>query len=377
MHIKQLDITGVRNLKPLRLHFSPGFNAFYGENGSGKTSLLEAIYVLGVGRSFRTSLLQQVVSFADSNYVVSGLLVDDLLDDGVISFRAGTEKKKDNSKALFLKNSEKSTIGEIAKLLPLLLINSTSFDLIDGGPSFRRAFIDFGMFHVEHFFLDVFHKFKRCLAQRNAELKADIALSQKRKQVEAWNEAFIATAEKINAARKEFILDFSEIFNELISGWKYYDHVAFQYKQGWDDDVPLKKALDDSFMLDLMSGHTSRGPHRGELEIFVDGVIAKNILSRGQQKIFACAMILAKAVFLQKRAGIDSIFLVDDLNSELDQASFRLIVDKLAEIGGQVFITGIEKQPLLNVIRELLSSFDTKLFHVEQFGNISVDEVIY
>jgi DNA replication and repair protein RecF len=375
MYIKQLHIAGVRNLRSVRLSFSKGFNAFCGENGSGKTSLLEAIHILGTGSSFRTQHLQQVINFSSQNYTVSGIVSDELFAGEEASFRVGTEKKRDITKALFIKNAEKSSIGEIARLLPILLVNSTSLEFVEGGPLGRRAFIDFGMFHVEHSFLDVCRKFKRCLMQRNADLKMASSLKQKRMQTEAWNEVFITTAEIINQARKEFVLGFSEIFNDLILGWKYYGHVFFQYKQGWEDGVTLKTALEDSFSLDAMSGCTNRGPHRGDLEIFIDDVPARNILSRGQQKVFVCAMVLAKAIFLKKRAEISSIFLVDDLVSELDNAAFKLVISKLAEIGGQVFITGIENEPLVKVFNEFKWGNDAKLFHVEQIGNIYIDNM--
>jgi DNA replication and repair protein RecF len=375
MYIKQLDISGIRNLPSSRLLLSKGFNAFYGANGSGKTSLLEAIYVLGMGRSFRVANLQQVINFSLPNYTVAGIVVDESIANYDIFFRVGTKKAKDNAKAGFFKDEEKSSIGEIAKLLPLLLINSTSIEIVEGGPSCRRAFIDFGLFHVEHYFLDICRKFRKCLVQRNAELKADGSLEQKKKQLQAWDEIFFDASGVITSYRQEFVFEFAEIFNKLILCWDFCKHVYFHYKQGWMQGLSLREALRDSLMLDFMSGCTNRGPHRAELEIFVDGRPARNVLSRGQQKLFVCAMILAKAIFLQERAKIESIFLIDDLGSELDQKAFKLIISKIEEIGGQVFITGIEKQSLLDVINKRNLNGIDKLFHVEQFGNIVIDEL--
>ncbi len=381
MYLKQLDITSLRNLKPQRLHFSPGVNAFYGANGSGKTSILEAIHVLSLGRSFRTANLQQVIQFEESKYVVAGVIDDVLAAEQGISIKVGTERARERARTLFIRDGERCFVGELYKLLPILLFDSSSLELLIGGADWRRDFIDLGMFHVEHSFLGVCQRFKRCLLQRNAELKAETTLSQKRKQIEAWNETFISTAEAIDAARKAFLADFVGIFNNLIAGWQYCGQVSFQYKQGWADDLGLEQVLENNLLMDLACGFTNRGPHRAELEICVDGVAAKTVLSRGQQKVFVCAMLLAKAVFLKEKAQINNIFLVDDLNSELDSSSFKLVFDKLVEIGGQIFITGIDREALINGMHnkngdniKTKTKTKIKLFHVEQFGVVVEDD---
>lgn len=395
MYIQQLDITGIRNLQQVRLPLCKGFNIFYGENGSGKTSLLEAIYILAMGKSFRTANLQQIINFEQLQYVISAVIADELAGESDAIFTVGTEKKKDQSKAQYIINAEKNNVSEIAKMLPLHLINSISLELVDGSPILRRSFIDHAMFHVEHSFLEHFHNFKRSLTQRNAVLKTNIPNAQKIREIEAWDEIFLSAADAITIARKDFVIDFAEIFNKLISGWKYSGHISFQYKQGWADDLNLHEATKHSQALDLLVGCTNRGPHRAELEMFIDGIPAKNVLSRGQQKVFVCGMILAKALYMQKLAEIDSIFLVDDLSSELDRDAFQLVIDKLIEIGGQVFLTGIELEPLLRAFgagvnkqysdyssgnTENFNDFNNnygtksgpeiKLFHVEHYGAI-------
>jgi DNA replication and repair protein RecF len=204
-------------------------------------------------------------------------------------------------------------------------------------------------------------------------LKADTAFTQKCQQLTAWDETLLETAAIIDAARKTFLTDFCLIFNNLIANWQYCGRVSFQYQQGWPLDLSLKQAMKANLSIDLACGFTTQGPHRAELEIFIDEVPAKTMLSRGQQKVFACAMLLAKAIFLQEKAQLKSIFLVDDLNSELDSSSFSLIFTKLVAIGGQIFITGIEKNNILPEI--MLSQFASgkkmKMFHVEQCGKIS------
>lgn len=359
MYIKQLDVIGVRNLKAMQLPLVKGVNVFYGPNGSGKTSLLEAIYVLAMGRSFRTANLQQLINIEQARYVISSVVVaedaDNFQNQAVNSWRLGMEKSRNHAKALFIKDGEKCTIAAIAKLLPILLLDSSSLELIIGGPGSRRAFIDFGMFHVEHCFFEDSHKFKKSLLQRNALLKSKASVAQKQQQLAAWDDIFLTAAAAITAYRKQFVVEFAEIFKRLISGWKYYGHVSFKYKQGWAAEHTLQQVLADNVILDIMSGVSNFGPHRAELEILIDGISAKQLLSRGQQKVFVCAMNLAKAIFWQERAKIDSIFLVDDLASELDQAAFQLVIDKLTAINGQVFITSIEKEPVLTATKAAMS----------------------
>lgn len=376
MHLKQLDISGIRNLIPIRLQFSPKINAFYGENGSGKTSVLEAIYVLGQGRSFRVANLQQVIQFEQPKYIVSGIIEQPSEYVGGIanSIDVGTERARDGLKSLFVRDGNKCKVGLIAMLLPLLVLDSNSFELLDGGPSSRRDFIDAGMFHVEHSFLDVCQRFRRCLQQRNAEIKADGAVLQKKQRIMAWNEAFVAAGETIDNARRTFLLWFTKYFNKIIAEWKYCGRISFQYKPGWSEGSTLRLALEDSLAFDIACGFTNKGPHRAELDIFVDGQPAKSVLSRGQQKVFVCAMLLAKAMLLKEKAQVNSIFLVDDLCSELDQWSFRLVFSKLVEIGAQIFITGIEKESLLQVLQNFFFAGEDKLFHVEQSGVVSLVE---
>ena len=366
MHIKQLDIYGLRNLPDLRLELSPSVNAFCGCNGCGKTSVLEAIYLLGLGRSFRANNSQIAIQFGKSKYVVAATLANHGAADAAASLKIGTEKARDNLKALFQQEGAKCKLSAIARMLPLLLLDTGSFGLVDGGPALRREFIDFAMFHVEHSFLEASQQFRRALLQRNAELKRRTGGRLAGGQLAAWGEIMLQSGTKISAARRQFIADFQPLLAVMLSDWRCPCEISFNYRQGWDENLSLQQALAESDALDHITGFTNRGPHRAELEILVDGVPAKHVLSRGQQKVFACAMILAKALFLQQKAQINSIFLIDDLHSELDGDSFALVLERLLELGGQIFITGIELQSLLTRASSL--GAEVKMFHVEHFG---------
>lgn len=374
MYIKQLDIYGVRNLGNAKLSFTPKINAFYGSNGSGKTSILEAIYLLGRGRSFRAAT-KNVIQFGQQKYVVAAQAVGNAAG-AEYTVRLGTEKSRDGDKTVFTKNGSTCQLSEIAQVLPLTLLDSSSFALVDGGPAIRREFIDFAMFHVERSFLVIAQQFKRALAQRNAELKLKAPPLQKRQHVEPWDDIFVRAGEAITKARRQFLQDLQPLLEMILAEWQYSGKILLRYQQGWPENMSLAEALEDGFILDCLSGFSNRGPQRAELEIYIDGVLAKNILSRGQQKVFVCALLLAKAQLLLEKTAINSIFLVDDLGSELDQASLRLVLSKLLAIGGQLFVTGIEKEPLLHGLETAYvgadsSFFDNfKLFHVEQDGEI-------
>ena len=216
--------------------------------------------------------------------------------------RIGTEKGKKEVKTLFVKNGADCSVGDIAKFLPLHLLNKTSLELLRGGPSCRRAFLDSGMFHVEHSFLQKCQQFKRSLLQRNAILKGNGSFSQKERHLEAWNSHFCKNSLTLTEKRKEFLFGFTANFEKIVKELDFCKEFSFKYKQGWGEENLLEEALKDSLQVDLLSGSTNRGPHRAELEVFVNGSLAKNTLSRGQQKTIICAIIFSKShIFTRKK----------------------------------------------------------------------------
>lgn len=350
--LNQLIVSNIRNLSAVDLNFGPQFNVFIGANGSGKTSLLEAIYLLGIGRSFRAKSMRQVISFGAEQCVVRAKMntSDADINNGLW---LAVERGSDGTTQYKIGGQTEKSAAELTKILPVQLIDVNSHLLLEGGPTNRRQFMDWGVFHVEHTFLQHWRLMQRALDQRNMLLK------QRQVPPEMWNETFIKYAQAVDAARLAYIERFKPMFLGLISEMLGLNTVELRYNRGWKSAQELREVLYDNISTDLAYGYTTKGPQRADLEVLVDGRAAKDVLSRGQIKIFVCIMLLARAKLLQDtRAGV---FLIDDLHAELDRHSCGLFINAIREMGCQVFITGIEAE----MLKERLKDCITHMFHVE------------
>lgn len=350
MQLNSLSISCLRNLRVVDLDFSPQFNIFWGENGGGKTSLLEAIHVLTTGRSFRAHQPRQMITFGENVCTIAGIVSPRKTIDTVNPIRMGVERHQSGSIKMRLAGEDCQSVALLAKTLPIQLINSDSYDILEASPQCRRKFLDWAMFHVEHSFYSTWQRFKRALQQRNAALKVGKTLSID--SIRVWDKEFTEMGEIIDFQRKvvlaELIPLFSEIVGELLGVNKT---ITLQYQPGWNAEYSLREALDRYWERDLAWGYTTFGPQRADLEFMIEGVPAKNVLSRGQSKLYICALLMARASLLYKREGRRCVFLIDDLNSELDEKASKLLVEALSDLGGQVLITSIEGAPLAKLLK--------------------------
>jgi DNA replication and repair protein RecF len=350
--LNQLILSNIRNLGALDLSFGPQFNVFVGANGSGKTSLLEAIYLLGVGRSFRARSMRQVISFGSEQCLIRAKVgADDRNEQSGIWL--AVERTLGGDSQYKIGGQPEKSASELTRVLPVQLIDVNSHLLLEGGPNNRRQFIDWGVFHVEHNFLQDWRLMRRALEQRN------VALKQRQVPAETWDETFIKYATAVDLARNEYIKHFSKIFLQMLVDMLGFATAELHYKRGWPQDQDLRTALQESRFADQAHGYTHRGPQRADLEIVLGGKPAKDVLSRGQIKIFVGIMLLARAKLLQDTRS--SVFLIDDLHSELDKNSCGLFIEAIKAMGCQVFITGIDGASLL----ERLHDCAIRMFHVE------------
>lgn len=340
MRIQQLDINQVRNLKTARLAFGPHFNLILGPNGSGKTSLLEAIYVLGLGRSFRASKIQEVITLERAELSVSAQVEPPAAQGFGGCIRVGIEKTRRGETRVRLAEESGVSISDLVELLPTQLLNAESFQILEAGPQCRREFIDWGVFHVEQEFKLVWRRFKRALAQRNALLKQK---NQSLRAITAWDQELVASGEAITVYRRAYLKAWLPLFLDVLNENMGINlTVECHYKQGWPELSTYEEALVSGGEQDKHYGSTSYGPHRADIQLKVLGTSAKSLLSRGQAKLFICAMLIARARLLKEEKGSAGIFLMDDLTSELDAGSCARLINALNQLDTQVFITGIE-----------------------------------
>jgi DNA replication and repair protein RecF len=336
------------------LQLTPSFNIFFGENGAGKTSLLEAIYYLGMGRSFRTHLTSRVIEHDQPSLMLTATIYKEESNQSFI----GLERMRGGERTIKLDREIQASIAPIARLIPLQLISVDSYRYFSDGPKERRSFLDWGVFHMNTEFLALWQSYNRVLKQRNAALKSGFSQSD----VSIWNNEYIQLSEDIDALRTIYIEAFKTIYNEiLLQLLPCFNNIEIRYKRGWTKDRALQSLLNEHFLRDSAFGYTQDGPHRADLQLYIDKCPADDILSQGQLKLAAYALHLAQGILLKQQTGKAPIYLIDDLPSELDIQKQTLILDIIKNLNAQVFITGITADTL----QSLLDHPGSSMFHVE------------
>ena len=359
MGLLHLGLRNIRNLIDTEISPGSAINLVYGSNGSGKTSLLESIYVLGHAKSFRASRLRYVIRREENHFSVAGKAQQRSGDITPlrIDYQVGQVQIYANKQPL-------KRTSELAQRLPIILINTDSHRLLEDGPRLRRHFMDWGGFHVEQSYLPVWKRYYRALRQRNAALRH----GGERMIDAAWNQELSQTAAEIHQQREYYIERLNPEFLDYVNELLDIETTAITYSPGWPTDQPLKDLLAEGATQDRQAGYTRFGPHRADFIVRVDGVPAEQSVSRGQQKLLICALHLAQARVLDQEGGVGCVVLVDDLAAELDPNHRNRLLRLLARINQQVFVTATEHD---------LFAVDQcpgiRMFHVEQ-GRISAVE---
>lgn len=351
MHLQSLSLTNFRNLENTSLTFSHEFTCFSGANGSGKTSILEAIYYLGHARSFRSQQLQRIIQHEEKNFVLHAKLQDKYH----LSQSIGIERVLSGDSITKL-SSEHVTAGDLAKIMPILLVHPNSYQLLDHGPKFRRQFIDWGLFHVEQSFFELWRRLNRALKQRNAVLRAG---QGNYGALEAWDHEFVELSNKINRLRLDYLDKLIQLINTLLQKLIQIDDLRIDFNQGWNKNESLELILKESYLQDFERGYSYYGPQRADLIFKIGKHPVHEVLSRGQQKLLVIAMRLAQGLLLKQLTNKTCIYLLDDITAELDEKRRDFVVSLLKELDSQVFITAIDTSVLHLPVN------NTQVFHVE------------
>lgn len=350
MYIKQLDIRQVRNLNDVKINPGIRCSYIYGDNASGKTSVLEAIYLLSVARSFRTTHIKHVISHDSAHLQVFARIQNMSNESSALGLERSAKKTR-----IRINGSDVKQVSALSSLLPVQIINPDVHKLLEQGPKQRRQFIDWGVFHVEHGFLDAWQQYYRVLKQRNAALRK----KQTRKYVLLWDDQLIQYAKAITLSRETYLTGFIPLFNNYVEKLMGLS-VDINYLRGWNSELSFTQSLEDSFEKDTFKGFTSLGPHRADLEISHQGNLVQNSFSRGQQKLLVCAMRLAQISHLKQEMNQQSILLVDDLAAELDIQHRQNLIELLIDTQAQLFVTATEQDSFI-----LPPEIESKMFHVE------------
>ncbi|MEJ2456211.1 MAG: DNA replication/repair protein RecF, partial [Candidatus Thiodiazotropha sp.] len=328
MFLKSLKIQHLRNITSAELSFQSNINLITGANGAGKTSLLEAIYLLGRAKSFRHGHNSSPIQKGEDQLT----LFSKLEDEDAKTIRLGLIKK---GKETLVKTDGEiiKKLSTLASTLPTVLITPLSHRLLDEGPEHRRRILNWGLFHVEHSYKTVIGNFSRSLLQRNNALRSSSS------DLSIWNKAFVDYANKVNEQQCRYFDCWKKELLNLSEQINFLDGLDVSFNQGWKAGENLHDLLKHKEPDDKERGYTTVGPQRADLIFKIDGVESRQILSRGQQKVLIILAMLSQAILLKKTKGKMPVFLLDDLASELDSKTLGQISTMLYRSGNQLFIT--------------------------------------
>ena len=353
MSIDKVFLKNFRPFTDLRLDFSNNNLLLTGVNGTGKTSVLEAINVLITGKSFKTRDLKDCIKDNSKGFLV-GLEITK--DNGIFKIRAEKELNKRISR-----KGKGGTSSVAKKDLPVIqFIQAKDLRMIEGETELRRDFFNKAMFHVEHNAHDEYKLYKKTLSQRNMALKRKVS----EKELRIWNKALIEIGNILEDTQKRFYVNF---FKDTLENRReekkgnpeFLNTIKIHLSKGWPVDLSFGDAIEKSSQKDRALGYTSLGPHRLDLMFYTENKLARSVLSRGQQKLLILLMFFYFNDVLKSQIESEIIYLIDDITSELDQESLEIVLQEALALNSQLLITAIEGKntenfgPFLDNFRQL------------------------
>jgi len=352
MHLTELRIQNLRNIEGEQIDLAPGLNLFVGANGAGKTSILEAAYLLSHGGSFRTYQAEHLQRRGAEPLALFAQIQTDSLTHRLGLLRHGARW------IAKLDGDASAKLTDLFAACAVVCFEPGSHALISGSADGRRRFLDWGVFHVEQDFAPRMRRYRRALRQRNALLKQ----AADEEELSIWDEELSQAGEPLAEAREAYIARFERELIPLLDD--YLPELAgagLRFRPGWNRSAPLVEALREVRQRDRALGHTTRGLHRADWSLVFAKAPSPEQLSRGQEKLCAIACTLAQVSLYRSACGENPIIAFDDLCSELDAAHQAAALAALIESGAQILLTGTEISP------SLLERFPAqRTFHVEQ-----------
>ncbi len=361
MTLGLLSIQNLRCLHQVELDLHPGRNLIVGANGSGKTSALEAIFLLGRGRSFRTRNSERLITHGESRLVVFGRTIP--TESPAIPTALGVQVTRGEPTLAKVQGEFTKTLADLSTAFPVQVIDPGVHKLVEESAHRRRRWMDWATFHVEQGFVEVWASYTRALKQRNAALKQlQPQGAEASAQLAAWDAEVAQLGERLAKSRRSMLERLQPHWQQTVQALSGLE-LELVYSQGWGKELPLLEALRVSRERDLARGSTHAGPHRGDVRLRLNGKLARDTLSRGQQKLAAVAMILAQLRLLADVLPRPPTLLLDDPAAELDPERLSRCIEQVAPLHCQLVLTSLASGA------EPFGQPD-RMFHVEQ-GRIS------
>jgi DNA replication and repair protein RecF len=348
MSLFELALEDVRCLRRAELQLHPGQNLIWGDNASGKTSLLEAVFLLGRGRSFRTRNSERLIRHGEPLLRVVGKTV------GPPPESIGVEVSRADGTVAKLHGAFVSSLAELSRAFAVQVIEPGAHKLIEEGAQRRRRWMDWAVFHVEPGFIDVWSRYARALKQRNSALRSAPA------QAAVWDSEVARQGEMIANLRRDFVerlLPHWALAVQELTGLE----IELHYARGWAADLSLAEALVATRDRDAARGMTHAGPHRADVVVRLERGLARETLSRGQQKLVAAAMTLSQLSLIRELTGTLPTLLLDDPAAELDRDRLTRFVAQVRQLQCQLVVTSLSAETSLFGVPD-------RVFHVEHGG---------
>ena len=361
MRLAGLEVKNLRCLREIpELSPHPEFNLITGANAAGKTTFLEAIDLLARGRSFRSHQPKELVTKGQQEYLLRGRIDPGDREEEAVPFTL-SQRRTPEKLELRCDGEPMKGLSDLASRLAVQAIHPDSHTLVHGPPARRRAWLDWGVFHVEPEYRRCWSSYQRALKQRNAALK------NRGQNPEHWDAPLAEAGEALTTMRRRYleeIRDPLEGFTQiLLPGLD----LETSYLPGYDDSTGLAESLSAGLRASRESGQTTTGPHRAELSLVLGGMPATRIASRGQSKLLSCCLLLAQVALFQELRDENCILLFDDLSAELDEPHLEQLLEALSSSEAQLFATRVRDEPL----ESFPEGARGHVFHVEQ-GVISL-----
>lgn len=365
MSLSEIRISDFRNFEQQKLQPCEDFNFIVGENGSGKTSLLEAIYYLSRGRSFNTSSHGKVIRFDQESFVLGGNVLPGAnnIDKYSEDLPIGIRRHRNNDIEIRVDGVAEKRLSSLAKVLPVQLITPDSFKLFFGGPKERRHFFDFGLFHVKQSFYQDWLRFSKIHKHRNALLKK--RPREYNEEFEYWDGEFCRLADIISQNRQEYLNLFYQQFDKInlnIDSMLASADMTFVLNPGYSSDSTLAQQLKNAFYKDVKFGYTSVGPHKSDVKIKCSNRLVEDVFSRGQLKLLLYVIKLLQSDIISEH-NLTPVMLIDDIGSEVDKNNLKKIFEFLqSSHQTQFFISSLDE----NIAEYLTEDAKThSMFHVK------------
>ncbi len=359
MVLTKLSIVNFKNIADASLDFCAGINCFIGNNGMGKTNLLDAIYYLSFCKSHTNAIDSQNVKHDEGFLMLQGNYIHQQQEEEIyVGLKRGQKK-------LFKRNKNAyERISDHIGLIPLVLVSPSDAVLIDGGSDERRKFIDGVLSQYDKKYLDCLLKYNHVLQQRNALLKSN-AVEETMYEVCEMQMAHFA--DYIYAQRTQFISRFLPVFQQYyVAIANVNEQVSISYKSHIEDgDLTIQ--LKQSRAKDTLLGFTTKGIHKDELEFYLGDYLVKRVGSQGQNKTFLVALKLAQFEFLKQVHACNPLLLLDDIFDKLDANRVSKIIQMVSgDNFGQIFITDTNREHLVSILQQLPQ--ENRIFLVNEDG---------